>query len=89
MIYLLIFGMVFIICRRFCDADILAYQTDRMPEMVRTKVGGVPHSQFAVYEEFAQNIPGFQLMSERDATMLLPKAASTSTPAPVSLFLLG
>lgn len=50
-----------------------------MPEQVRLKVGGIPANQFAVYTEFARNIPGFQQMSERDAALFLPK-----TTIPVS-----
>lgn len=45
-----------------------------MPEQIKLKVGGVDSSQFAVYEEFAKNIPGFQAMSERDAALFIPKA---------------
>lgn len=45
-----------------------------MPEQIKLKVGGVDSSQFAVYEEFARNIPGFQAMSERDAALFIPKA---------------
>lgn len=45
-----------------------------MPEQIRLKVTGVSNSQFAVYEEFARNIPGFQPMNERDAAVLIPKA---------------
>lgn len=46
-----------------------------MPEPIKLKVGGVDNSQFAVYEEFARNIPGFQAMSERDAALFIPKAS--------------
>lgn len=48
-----------------------------MPEQIRLKVGGVTNSQFAVYEEFARNIPGFQPMNERDAAVLVPKSTSS------------
>nr|XP_036218793.1 CCR4-NOT transcription complex subunit 1 isoform X1 [Bactrocera oleae] len=58
---------------RFYDTQTLAYQTERMPEQVRLKVGGIPHTQFAVYAEFARNIPGFQPMTERDIALFLPK----------------
>lgn len=58
--------------RRYYDPSVLSYQSDRMPEQIKLKVGGVDSSQFAVYEEFARNIPGFQAMSERDA--FIPKA---------------
>ncbi len=61
--------------RRYYDPSVLAYQSDRMPEPIKLKVGGVDSSQFAVYEEFARNIPGFQAMSERDAALFIPKAS--------------
>lgn len=60
--------------RRYYDPSVLSYQSDRMPEQIKLKVGGVDSSQFAVYEEFARNIPGFQAMSERDAALFIPKA---------------
>ena len=53
----------------------LTYQTERMPEQIRLQVGCVSNTQFAVFEEFARNIPGFQPMSERDANLFVPKAA--------------
>ncbi|KNC33754.1 hypothetical protein FF38_05850 [Lucilia cuprina] len=58
---------------RYFDAQTLAYQTERLPEQVRLKMGGVPPNQFAVYAEFARNIPGFQPMSDRDIALFLPK----------------
>lgn len=61
--------------RRYCDSEVLTYQVERMPEQVRLKVGGVSAPQFAVYEEFARNIPGFQPMTERETTMFLPKTS--------------
>lgn len=63
-----------IYCRRQCDASVLSYQTARMPEQILLKVGGISSAQFSVYNEFAQNIPGFQPMSERDVALLLQKA---------------
>lgn len=59
--------------RRHCDAAVLSYQTARMPEPIRLKVGGISSAQFSVYDEFARNIPGFQPMSERDTALLLQK----------------
>ncbi|XP_073847856.1 CCR4-NOT transcription complex subunit 1 isoform X2 [Musca autumnalis] len=58
---------------RYFDAQTLAYQSERLPEQVRLKMGGVPPNQFAVYAEFARNIPGFQIMSDRDIALFLPK----------------
>lgn len=57
--------------RRHCDSAVLNYQTARMPEQIRLKVGGISSAQFSVYDEFARNIPGFQPMTERDAAALL------------------
>lgn len=71
-----IFTMSFIYhyFRRHCDAAVLSYQSNRMPEQIRLKVGGISSAQFSVYDEFARNIPGFQPMSERDAALLLQKS---------------
>lgn len=44
-----------------------------MPEAIRIKPGVVPNSRFAVYEEFARYVPGFQTMSDRDAALFIPK----------------
>ncbi|XP_053697550.1 CCR4-NOT transcription complex subunit 1 [Sabethes cyaneus] len=59
--------------RRYCDASVLTYQAERMPERIRLSVGGVSLSQLAVYEEFARNIPGFQPITERDNALFAPK----------------
>lgn len=53
----------------------MSYQTARMPEQIRLKVGGVSNSQFLVYDEFARNIPGFQPVAERDAALFIQKTA--------------
>lgn len=63
--------------RRYCDAVVLTYQAERMPEPIRLKVGGVTQPQMAVYEEFARNIPGFLPITDQD-TMFLTK------PVPIS-----
>lgn len=73
------FSFLMNVCRRHCDAAVLSYQTARMPEQIRLKVGGISSAQFSVYDEFARNIPGFQPMTERDAALLLQK-----TTVPVS-----
>lgn len=62
--------------RRYCDASVLTYQAERMPERIRLSVGGVSPSQLAVYEEFARNIPGFQPINERDNALFAPKMVS-------------
>ncbi|CAD7076764.1 unnamed protein product [Hermetia illucens] len=61
--------------RRYCDPEVLTYQAERMPEQIRLKVGIVPSTQFAVYDEFARKIPGFQPLTERDAAIFLPKTS--------------
>lgn len=65
--------------RRYCDAVVLSYQGERMPERVRLKVGGVNESQIAVYEEFARNIPGFVPLKDRDAAIFIPKPVAQET----------
>ncbi|XP_041987025.1 CCR4-NOT transcription complex subunit 1 [Aricia agestis] len=60
--------------RRYYDPMVLTYQTERIPERVRLRVGGPTDIQIAVYEEFACNIPGF--MPVRDAGMFIPKPAA-------------
>ncbi|VVC86298.1 unnamed protein product [Leptidea sinapis] len=57
--------------RRYYDAIILSYQTERIPERVQLRMGGPAESQIAVYDEFACNIPGF--MPLRDVAMFMPK----------------
>lgn len=44
--------------RQFCDHNVLTYQAERIPIQIRLKVGTVPTSQLAVYEEFGRNVPG-------------------------------
>ncbi|XP_066142150.1 CCR4-NOT transcription complex subunit 1 isoform X1 [Euwallacea fornicatus] len=56
--------------RCYCDTLALTYQSERMPEPIRLKVGGLTPSQMAVYEEFGRNIPGF-LPNERDTALLM------------------
>lgn len=63
------------ISRRYYDSNVLAYQTARIPEQIRLKVGGITSAQFSVYDEFARNIPGFQPLSERDVAMFVPKSS--------------
>lgn len=64
--------------RRYCDASVLSYQSVRMPEQIRVKVGSVNSTSFSVYDEFARNIPGFLPISERDIELLTPKPVSSS-----------
>ncbi len=44
-----------------------------MPEPIRLKMSGATPQLAAVYDEFAQYIPGFMPVSERDAALLAPK----------------
>lgn len=64
--------------RRYYDPIVLTYQTERIPERVRLRVGGPTDQQIAVYEEFACNIPGF--MPIRDAGMFIPKPSQDQIP---------
>ncbi|XP_063392578.1 CCR4-NOT transcription complex subunit 1 isoform X1 [Cydia fagiglandana] len=64
--------------RRYYDPIVLTYQTERIPERVRLRVGGPTDMQIAVYEEFACNIPGF--MPVRDAGMFIPKQQQEQIP---------
>jgi CCR4-NOT transcription complex subunit 1 len=66
--------------RHYYDPNVLTYQSERMPEQIRLKVGGVSPQQFAVYEEFARNIPGFQPITERDTALFIPKVAQEVVP---------
>merc|ERR1719312_1431812 len=62
--------------RRYCDPVALTYQAERMPEPIRLKVGPVPNTQAAVYEEFAKNIPGFKPLTDREAASITMKQGS-------------
>uniref|UniRef100_A0A0K2T7H7 CCR4-NOT transcription complex subunit 1 n=1 Tax=Lepeophtheirus salmonis TaxID=72036 RepID=A0A0K2T7H7_LEPSM len=69
--------------RRHWDGAALAYQAERMPEMIRLKVGAVSQQQNAVYEEFAHNIPGFKPLTDREILAIAPKPLVD--PGPVVL----
>ena len=60
--------------RRYLDPMVLAYQTERLPERVRLRVGGPTDLQITVYEEFACNIPGFTPV--RDVGLFIPKPSA-------------
>lgn len=73
-VYFLTFNhFVVVIFRRYCDTSVLSYQTARIPEQIRLKIGGPTNMQFSVYDEVAKNIPGFQPLTERDAALVIPK----------------
>lgn len=57
--------------RRYYDPMVVSYQTERLPERVRMRVGGPNDIQITVYEEFACNIPGFSAV--RDIALFIPK----------------
>jgi CCR4-NOT transcription complex subunit 1 len=46
----------------------LKFHTEKMPEMIRLRVGSISPQQFSVYEEFGKNLPGFKInVDERAA----------------------
>jgi CCR4-NOT transcription complex subunit 1 len=50
------------------DPNVFAYHTEKMPEMIRLRVGSISPQQFSVYEEFGINLPGFKInVDERAA----------------------
>ena len=50
--------------RTHYDVDVLNYQNEKMPEMIRLRVGSIG-AQISVYEEFSKNIPGFKTHEEK------------------------
>merc|ERR1719391_432554 len=63
--------------RRYCDPVAVTYQSERMPELIRSKVGQVPATQSTVYEEFARNIPGFKPLTASEAATIVPKSVGS------------
>ncbi len=43
------------------DPAVYSYHNDKMPEMIRLRVGSISPAQFSVYEEFGKNLPGFKI----------------------------
>lgn len=70
--------------RRYCDPVAVTYQSERMPESIRSKVGQFPAVQAKVYEEFARNIPGFKPLTEAEAATIFPKPDVQGVAAPLS-----
>ena len=70
--------------RRYCDPVALTYQSERMPEPIRLKVGQAPPAQGAVYEEFARNIPGFKSLTERESQQITHKTGTTEVAVPTA-----
>jgi len=71
--------------RRYCDPVAVTYQSERMPEHIRSKVGQFPAVQAKVYEEFARNIPGFKPLSDAEAATIIPKPDVPATSLPSTL----
>ena len=46
------------------EPSILNYHNEKMPEMIKLRVGSISPQQFSVYEEFGKNLPGFKINSE-------------------------
>ncbi len=46
------------------EQAVLNYHTEKMPDMIRLRVGSVSSQQFNVYEEFGKNLPGFKINME-------------------------
>jgi CCR4-NOT transcription complex subunit 1 len=57
--------------RRYCDPVLLTYQSERLPEQVRARVGGATSSQMATYEFFNKIVPGFHPIVERELPPLV------------------
>lgn len=53
--------------RQHFDPNVLNYHTEKMPEMIRLRVGSLSPQQFSVYEEFGKNLPGFKINVEERA----------------------
>jgi CCR4-NOT transcription complex subunit 1 len=50
------------------DPNVFAYHTEKIPEMIRLRVGSISPQQFSVYEEFGKNLLGFKInVDERPA----------------------
>ena len=46
------------------DQSILSYHNEKMPDMIKLRVGSVSPQQFSVYEEFGKSLPGFKVNAE-------------------------
>lgn len=46
------------------DQNILNYHNEKMPDMIRLRVGSISPQQFSVYEEFGKALPGFKVNAE-------------------------
>ena len=60
------------------DPNMLNYHQEKMPDMIRLKVGSISPEQFSVYEEFGKNLPGFKINVEERAPTAAPAGATGS-----------
>ncbi|XP_055707339.1 CCR4-NOT transcription complex subunit 1 isoform X2 [Phlebotomus papatasi] len=72
--------------RRYCDEAVYNYHCENMPKRIRLKIGGISSEQFAVYDEFARNIPGFQPITDQDLAHFLPTQTFQQDPISMSSF---
>jgi CCR4-NOT transcription complex subunit 1 len=66
--------------RRYCDPVALTYQSERMPDQIRLRVGQAPAAQAAVFDEFARNIPGFKPLTLMEAQQSTHKPGGPADP---------
>ena len=50
------------------EVSVFNYHNEKMPEMLKLRVGSVSPQQFLVYEEFGKNLPGFKVNAEERIT---------------------
>ena len=50
------------------EPAVFNYHNEKMPEMIKLRVGSVSPHQFSVYEEFGKNLPGFKINMEEART---------------------
>lgn len=50
------------------ESSVFNYHAEKMPEMIKLKVGSVSPQQFSIYEEFGKNLPGFKINVEENRT---------------------
>lgn len=70
--------------RQFVDQQTAKFQTERMPESIRLKIGGVTQQQVSVYEEFGKNVPGFKPSTSEDLFVPFQSSANRQFWPPTS-----
>lgn len=50
------------------ESSVFNYHAEKMPDMIKLRVGSVSPQQFSVYEEFGKNLPGFKINMEESRT---------------------